>query len=305
MAVILEAIQQPECWTLPRKEIAVSIGVGKGIGREIETCSKRAGGRHTQKRTNEKMKRILSTALCFLLVLPFPALATSIIVLLGVDSITIAADSALTSASFRGSECKIRCFHNLCFTASGRSNSPRIGYNVYELADKELRRHGSIEEVSERFRTVVEPIIPELVTAAAKQKSDRYAEWLKGLPVLEYLFVGFDAEGKPLGIKGDAMIDTEGRTLPVIESGKQLGESEPIGVIALGLNEHIDSFLKRDPMWRASAARDPSGFAERMVRIEIEASEKAGRGDASEPITVVRLTANGVSRERRGVCPEN
>jgi hypothetical protein len=244
------------------------------------------------------------TALLFLLILPFPALATSIVVLLGAESITIAADSALTTPSFRGSECKIRCFHNLCFTATGRSSSPRIGYNLYELADKELRRRGSIGEVSERFRTVVEPLIPELVAVAAKQKSDRYAEWLKGVPVLEYLFAGFDPQGKPWAVMGEAMIDSEGRTLPISESVKQPASDKPAAIL-LGRNQHIYSFLNGDLMWVDDATKHSSQFAERMVRMEIEASEKAGRRDVGEPITIVRLTTNGLSRERQGVCTEN
>ena len=43
-------------------------------------------------------------------------------------------------------------------------------------------------------------------------------------------------------------------------------------------------------MWGDSAAKHPSQFAEKMVRIEIEASENAGRRDVGEPITIVRLT---------------
>jgi hypothetical protein len=57
------------------------------------------------------------TALCLLLVSPFSAFATSIVTVIGGESITIAADGVLIGTStetgepVRDSTCKIRCIH--------------------------------------------------------------------------------------------------------------------------------------------------------------------------------------------------
>jgi hypothetical protein len=245
-----------------------------------------------------------------LLVLPFPVLATTIVALVEAESITIAADSVLighsidTGGPARDLVCKIRCVGRLCFAASGRYGNSTIGYDLWPLAETELRHSGSPEVVFERFKTVIAPLMPKLVDVSKKETPLRYSEWLTGKPVLAYLFAGFDPKGKPLVVSGEVMIDSEGRTLPIRESVRR-GESK-IGAVVLGWNQHIADFAKRNPMWTASAARDPSEFAERMVRIEIQASEDAGRHDVGEPISIVRMTyANGFSVENIGICREN
>jgi hypothetical protein len=255
--------------------------------------------------------QIVLTALCLLLVSPFSAFATSIVTVIGGESITIAADGVLIGTStetgepVRDSTCKIRCIHHLCFAASGRYGNKTIGYNIFELAGKELSRPGSVEEVSARFRAVIEPLVPKLVAVSEKETPQEYAEWLKGRPVLGYLFAGFGTLGEPLVVSGQAMIDTEGRTLPIRESVKR-GRSGRIETVLLGWNQHIAAFLKGDSMWGDSAAKHPSQFAEKMVRIEIEASENAGRRDVGEPITIVRLTVEtGFILESSGFCREN
>lgn len=57
--------------------------------------------------------------------------------------------------------------------------------------------------------------------------------------------------------------------------------------------------------WKASAILQPSQTAERMVRMEIQASETAGKRDVGEPIAIVRLEAvNGLTLEKIGACRE-
>jgi hypothetical protein len=101
------------------------------------------------------------------------------------------------------------------------------------------------------------------------------------------------------------MLDTEGRALPIRESFRR-GKSGIIGAVLLGSNQHIADFAQRNPTLNISAATHPSEMAERMIRMEIEASENAGRRDVGEPIAIVRLTAaKGLSVERKGACQEN
>jgi hypothetical protein len=96
--------------------------------------------------------QIVLTALCLLLVSPFSAFATSIVTIIGGESITIAADGVLIGTStetgepVRDSTCKIRCIHHLCFAASGRYGNKTIGYNIFELAGKELSRPGVLKK---------------------------------------------------------------------------------------------------------------------------------------------------------------
>jgi hypothetical protein len=246
-----------------------------------------------------------------LLLLSFPAFATSIVAIVGDQSITIAADGVLvgnsveTGEAVRISSCKIHCVDSICFAASGRYNNKTIGYDVWELAKPELYRAQIPKEVSERFKSVIAPFIPKLVAVSKKETPQPYAEWLKGRPVLAYLFAGFEGKGRPVVVSAQAMLDTEGRALPIRESFRR-GKSGKIGAVLLGSNQHIADFVKRNPTLTASAATHPSEIAERMVRMEIQASENSGRGDVGEPIAIVRLTAaNGLSVERKGACQEN
>jgi hypothetical protein len=251
---------------------------------------------------------ILWATLCFLVYLPFPAFATTIVAILEERSITISADGIATGTSkktgnlVRNSVCKIRCVDRLCFAAAGRYNSDTIKYNVFQLAEKELHRAGTPEEVSERFKTVIAPLVPKIVATAKKETPQWYAKWLKGDPLIAYLFAGFDRNGKSLIVTGEAKIDVKGRALPVrVTTGR--GESGVTAALSFGQNEQIMDFMKRNPMWPDSAALRPSEFAESMIRIEIQASEKEGRRDVGEPISIVRLTDKShYSVERIGNC---
>ena len=250
----------------------------------------------------------LWTTLCCLLPLPFPAFATSIVALVEERSITIAADSVAlgnsrTTGNFvKTSVCKIRCIDRLCFAAAGRYNNDTVKYDVWQLAEKELHRAGTPKEASERFKTVIAPIVPKLVAASKNETPQRYAEWLKGSPMLGYLFAGFDRNGESVIVTGSAMINVNGRALPIRESSWR-GESGATSVVSLGQNEYIFDFMNSSPMWADSAALHPSEFAERMVRIEIQASENAGRRDVGDPIATVRLTnEDGFNLESRGAC---
>jgi hypothetical protein len=248
--------------------------------------------------------------LCLMLYLPFPAFATSIVTIIAERSITIAADSVLLGNSretgnlVRTSVCKIRCVDRLCFAASGRYNLDTIKYNVWKLAEKELHRAGTPKEVSERFKGIIDPLIPRLVAASKKETPQRYDEWLKGGPVLAYLFAGFDRKGESLIVTGEVKIDAEGHPQPIQESVWH-GEAGKATAVLLGWHEHIADLMKRQPEWAASAAMHPSEFAERMVQVEIQASENTNRRDVGEPIAIVSLTdADGFNLESRGTCQD-
>jgi hypothetical protein len=256
-------------------------------------------------------RRSLLTALCFLLLLPSLVFATSIVTIVGDQSITIAADGVLvgnsveTGESVRVSFCKISCVDSICFAASGRYGNKTIGYDVWRLAQTELHRAQMPKEVSERFNTVIAPLVPRLVAVSKKETPDQYAEWLKGRPVLGYLFAGFEGKGQPVVVSAEAMLDSEGRVLPIRESFRR-GKSGIIGAVLLGWNQHIVDFMNRNPTRTASAATHPSEIAERMVRMEIQASKRDGRRDVGEPIAILKLTAaKGFSVERKGACQEN
>jgi hypothetical protein len=254
-------------------------------------------------------KRILLMVLCFLLILPFPAFATAIVALVGEDSITIAADSlglgipTETGETIRPTLCKILCIHHFCFAAAGVYVETNIDYNVWPVAKRELLRPGSLEEVAERFRTVIEPLVPRLAAVIEKKYPVRYAKLLEGNPMFQYLFAGFDPQGKPLTVRGEARINTKSHSVPISLSVTR-GESSRITAVPLGSDEQIAAFLKGNPTWGDSAAADPFRFAESMIRLEIEASEKAGRREVGGPITIERMIRekHGVSLESIGSC---
>lgn len=254
--------------------------------------------------------RTFLTVVCFLLLPRFSVFATSIVAIMEDKSVTIAADSVLlgnsveTGEPVRTSICKIRCVEHSCCAISGRYNNKTIGYDVWKLAERELYRRGFPQELSERFGKIVSGLAPKLIAVSKKETPGRYAEWLKRRPVLAYLFAGFDGNGESLVAHGQLMIDTEGRALPIQSSVRQ-GRSGSIDAVLLGRNEHIANFMKRNPSWRVSATTHPTELAERMVRIEIQASEDSGRRDVGEPIAVVRLLhATGFRLESKGVCQE-
>jgi hypothetical protein len=251
--------------------------------------------------------RTILIVLCFLLLPRFPAFATSIVAIVGEKSITIAADSIVIGTSIeigervRVSQCKIRCIDRGCFAASGRYVNNTIGYDLWQFAETELRSSGSPKEMAGRLKTVIAPFIPSLVAVSEEKTPRTYAEWLKGSPVLAYLFAGFDGNGEPLVVSEQVMIDAEGRVLPILESVRQ-GRAGTIGAVALGWNLQIADFIERNPTWKVSATMQPTDFAERMVRLEIRASEDEGRRDVGEPIVVVTLYANGFNLASKGAC---
>jgi hypothetical protein len=165
-------------------------------------------------------KRLVVMLLCFLLVPPFPAFATSVVALLEPNGITIAADSVgiesliNRSGPVRHSICKILCVHRLCFAAAGLYVEPNIGYNLWPVAERELLAGGSVEEVAERFARVVEPLVPKLVAIVQKKYPDQYAKWVGGKAVLQYLFAGFDPKGKPLAVRVETKMNPEGNSAP-------------------------------------------------------------------------------------------
>lgn len=239
---------------------------------------------------------------------PFPAFATTIVAILGEKSITIASDgiasgeSNTTGNPVRTPTCKIRCFDNLCFAAAGRYTATTIGYNLFKLADKELDHSRTLEEVSEHLKAVLTPLLPKIAVVAQKETPDWYAKWLKGSPMLFYLFAGFGANGETLIVTGDARIDAKGRALPIEESVRR-GMSGPPAILSVGRNEQILNYLDRHPGWQIAAASDPTDFTERMIRLEILASEREGRRDVGEPISIVRLTSKApYGVERMGNC---
>jgi len=145
---------------------------------------------------------ILPTALCFLLILPFPAFATTIATLISDNSITIAADSVLLGTSPKRDDfvrlqiCKIRCVRNVCFTGVGRYTSVAIGYDLWQLAEAELRDPGTPEELADRFKIAVMAVIPKLVAVSKKQTPQWYADYLKGSPLMDICLLGLTRVGQ-------------------------------------------------------------------------------------------------------------
>jgi hypothetical protein len=257
------------------------------------------------------IKRIVLTAICFLLLSPLPAFATAIVALVGENSIVIASDSIIlihsmeTGEPVKASTCKIRCIGRNCFAIAGLSANHRIGYDAWKLAESELRRGGLPQELAERFGADVAPILPEVVTDSRKDSPAEYAKWLQGRPVLGYLFAGFGTNGEPLVASGELTINADGHTLPMRKSVRE-GRPGTISLVALGSNEHISEYMKRDPTWKVSAITHPTELAETMIRVEILASEDAGRNDVGEPIVMVKLLpAGNFTLESKGVCKQN
>src|SRR5262249_21546861 len=114
--------------------------------------------------------------------------------------------------------------------------------------------------MSERFKTVIAPLMPRLVAASKEETPGAYAEWLKGNPVLAYLIAGFDGNDEPLGVSGEVMIATEGRVLPILESVQQ-GRAGTIAAIASGRNPQIADLFNHNPTWKVSAIMQPTDFA--------------------------------------------
>ncbi len=168
---------------------------------------------------------------------------------------------------------------------------------------KELDRPRTLEEASKHFKAVLTPLIPKIVAVAKKETPDWYAKWLKATPVLGYLFAGFDTDGKSLILIGEVRIDSAGRPLPIKDSTWR-GESGPADIVSFGNNEQILNYTDRHPGWRIAAASDPVAFIEKMVRIEIQASQREGRLDVGDPISIVSLTKNDghFKTERSGNC---
>jgi hypothetical protein len=243
--------------------------------------------------------------LCLLLLQqPVAALATSIVAIVGERSVTIAADGVLVGKSVESGKvvripvCKIRCVDRLCFAASGRYNNQTIGYDLWQLVQPEISRAQTPKEASERFKLVIGPIIPKLVKVSKKETPQRYAEWVNGHPVLTYFFAGFDPKMYPVVASASVMLDREGHPLPIRESYRRSG-----GLVVLGYNQQIGDYIQSNPDWSVSATAHASDFAERMVRMEIQASEKSGRQDVGEPIAIVSLTiTNGFHLEKKGAC---
>jgi len=248
------------------------------------------------------------TAIYLLLQASLSAFATTIVAILEEKSITIAADGIMTGKSKKSGNlvsnpaCKIRCFDRLCFAAAGRYSAKTIEYNLFKLVDKELDRPRTLKEASEHFKNVLSPLIPKIAAVAKKETPDWYAKWLKGMPMLAYLFAGFDTNGKSLIVNSVVRIDSEGRALPIEESTRR-GEFGPPEALSFGNNERIVNFMDRHPGWPIAASSDPVEFAERMIRIEIQASEIEGRRDVGEPISIVRLKDKAAYNvERMGNC---
>lgn len=242
--------------------------------------------------------------------LAFPALATSIVAIVGEATITIAADGVLlgnsveTGEPVRTSICKIRCRSRACFAASGRYNNTTIGYDVWRLAEEELHNDENPRSLARRFKNVIAPLIPRLVATSKKETPRRYAEWLMGRPVLAYLFAGFGDNDRPVVVSGQARIDAAGQVLPIDESVRE-GRPGGVGLVLLGWNEHIGDFMNQNPTWGTIASVSQAEMAERMVRIEIQAADKDRRQDVGEPVVVVSLTsAMGFGLVIRGACLE-
>ena len=255
--------------------------------------------------------RIMSVVLMAFGILaePFPALATSVVAILGEKSITIAADgivigtSDTTGEPLRNTMCKIRCVDNLCFAAAGRITDKTSDYSLYRMANEELDRRKTLKESSEHFKTILTPFLPSIAAAQKRTRPDLYAKALKGTPLISYIFAGFDVDGKTLIVNGQASIDANGKALPIDETSRH-GTPGPPDLLSFGSNEQINDYLSRHPGWVIATVSDPSDFAEKMIRLEILASERSGRRDVGEPISMVSLSDKQThfTAVRMGTC---
>ena len=83
-----------------------------------------------------------------------------------------------------------------------------------------------------------------------------------------------------------------------------MGRRGPPHILSFGSNEKILDHLTRHSGWVIAAASDPIDFVEKMIRLEILVSERSGRRDVGEPISIVSLKDKQThfTSERMGAC---
>ncbi len=156
-----------------------------------------------------------------------------------------------------------------------------------------------LRQAAESIKAVIESVMPRLVEVSKKETPSEYDRWLKGLAIISYFFAGFDDKDEALVVFANATLDDKGHAQPINPLPAR-GKTQ-IDMLLVGRN----SIVKQNPMWRTSATAEPSGFAERMVRLDIEASKAAGTYDVGEPISVVTLRVTGFHLEKPGACQQN
>lgn len=234
--------------------------------------------------------------------------ATAVIAVVEEEAITIATDSLIRGVSAQMGQpvsqlCKIRCVGRLCFAAAGRYAAEKIGYNVFDFANAQLRRTQFPIDAAEGFRKSIMPIMPKLVAVSKTEATADFLEWQRGRPLLSYLFAGLD-RGRASVITGEIYVSSTDNALSIQEKIRR-GEFRRVRLVVMGSSAHIDKFLKETPEWANTALKDSIDFAEKMIAIEILANEKDGRHDIGGPISVVKLASVGVVLQKNGFCFAN
>ena len=240
-----------------------------------------------------------------------PAFGTSIVALTIEDrSIVISADSIVigrsktTGSQERVSYCKIRCVEHACFAASGRYANETIGYDLFATALLELQQQDGPQAASGRLKTYITRILPRLLEVSKLETPAEYEIWLTGRPVLGFLFGGFDTNRTPIIVRWQVRLTSTGAVIPEPEVITR-GRVGRVGALAQGWSENIAAFWNQNPQWTESAITHPVETAGQLVRIEIGASERSGRRDVGEPVSIVSLTPiDGFRVEVAGACKQ-
>lgn len=245
---------------------------------------------------------------CVLLMLSaLSAFGTSGVVIVTSDFVIIGADSALMHTNSKGETtgftqgCKILKEGNIFYFPVGEYAYPNLRFNLFDIAKQAIIKAGKVKNI---YQTVEAPILARLPSIVQYNKSARtneYARWLRGVPIISITFVSFE-DNAPIAAVIEFRIDAKGRVTPPTERTMSSVPGQ-LQLAAIGNGSAIVARTDSDS-WMQRFDSDPINESQELIQLEIDASTRGKRCDVGPPISILMISRNssGMVRGHEGKC---
>jgi hypothetical protein len=223
------------------------------------------------------------------------------------DQIIIAIDGSIThrdggQLTGHTKECKISKQRNVFYVVVGPYKLPSIGYDIFDITNNAIESAPDLENISHLIETAVVKKLPSIVQFIKTADPDKYQRLVQGGPVTSIALATFEVD-EPVAVVIDFHVDNQGQPLKPGEAVAARMPFGQIGVAAMGNNTEI--IRETAPQtWDKKFWADPVGEAERLISLEIDASNRSGKQDVGPPVSVISISRDysGTVADHAGEC---
>ncbi len=232
-----------------------------------------------------------ATAVVFLM-LPACTLATSVIAIRTASKAIVLGGDSKVNGSDSGLACKTNVANNVAYGYGGILSVSKAHFATSDIVRRNLKGSGSL---ATRVNAVEGEVTPQLVELLTKVKRDDplgYEKQLSGQVVLEIVFAATEEHIPKIMafyLKAETAPAKDGRVVLTAQWYSCPGDCpDGTAYIALGFRDAADEDFAKHPSMLAQLG------VERTVRHLIEDEVVSNPNEVGPPITILRLSDNGI-----------